>query len=264
MEENKIKQLIVPFGKYKGKPLEVLLKDESYSKWLSGQDWFQEKFKNIYTIIVNNYHSAPIDTPEHNQMQVKFLNEEHALKLAFLISRGKLFIPGNDHFKEKITEFIKELKEYKIDLSEIIEDFKRMKGQNLLKISQIEFEKKGVDVSYDVIYGYGEDFGVSEYTFSRAAQVFNDFWSYSYIHLKLRVELKPSVGDDFPSVLRQMKSNGSSTLVIRNYTGTGASYEEFKNYFTSQGITVVTENEIEEVIIPPYDSTFHFEESIFE
>ena len=32
---------IVTFGKYKDQPIEVLLNDESYAKWISEQDFIQ-------------------------------------------------------------------------------------------------------------------------------------------------------------------------------------------------------------------------------
>ncbi|MDR2560745.1 MAG: hypothetical protein LBC63_03105 [Holophagales bacterium] len=43
----------VPFGKYKGQPLEVLIADKSYTAWLVAQDWFRERYQSIYQAIVN-------------------------------------------------------------------------------------------------------------------------------------------------------------------------------------------------------------------
>ena len=44
---------IVPFGKYKGQPVEVLAGDRAYCDWLTGQAWFRERYGNVYTLIVN-------------------------------------------------------------------------------------------------------------------------------------------------------------------------------------------------------------------
>jgi len=72
---------IIPFGKYKGQPLEAIKHDEQYLDWLSSQDWFREKYANIYQqIIVNNF-TEPADTPDHNKMQSKFLNKDYCLKV---------------------------------------------------------------------------------------------------------------------------------------------------------------------------------------
>ena len=45
----------MPFGKFKGKPIKVLMQDEQYANWLKDQPWFREKFSNHYTLIVNNF-----------------------------------------------------------------------------------------------------------------------------------------------------------------------------------------------------------------
>ncbi len=262
MTQEDRRQPVVPFGKYKGKPVECLLQDESYAKWLVGQDWFQQKFQTMYTLVINNYHAEPVDTPEHNQMQVKFLNESHALKLAFLASGGKLFQFDNNHFTVNAPKFLEDLKQIGIDLPEILNGFNRLKGRKLLNFTKIEFEKKGLDVHYDVSYGYS-DFGVSETTYRRAATVLNKFWNNSSCNQKIRVELKPYVGDDFPAVLRQMKTSGANILVIKEYTGTGASFEEFKRFFTSQDMKIFSEQEIEQVTIPVFNEFFEFEDNIF-
>lgn len=70
---------LMPLGRYKGQPVEVALADPAYCEWLTSQPWFQEKHPVVYQTIIN-YGSAPQDSPEHNQMQVAFL--EDAVRLA--------------------------------------------------------------------------------------------------------------------------------------------------------------------------------------
>ena len=67
---------IVPFGKYEGQPVEVLLSDTSYVNWLAEQEWFREKYPVINNIIVHNY-GQPAETPEHNQFVAKFFDREY-------------------------------------------------------------------------------------------------------------------------------------------------------------------------------------------
>lgn len=38
MDENDQSKFLVPFGKYKGQPLQVLEEDESYANWIVNQD----------------------------------------------------------------------------------------------------------------------------------------------------------------------------------------------------------------------------------
>lgn len=258
------KQITVPFGKYSGKPVERLIQDVAYARWLVGQDWFREKFQNMYALIVHNYHSDPVDTPEHNKMQIRFMNVEHAIKLAFLVSNSTLFNFDNSHFKVFFPSFAGELNRHNamtdglpVPLQEIEERFRKIDGKDLLEISEIEFEQKGLDVSYDISYGYGS-VSISEGTYHRAPRLFDSIWKNS-VQLKMRVELKPTVGDDFPSVLRQMRASGAKTLVLREYTGAGVPYDDVKSFFLSQGIGCFTEQEIDRVSIPDYDRVFKFD-----
>jgi len=72
MSENKI----VPFGKHKGKPVEELIADQGYCEWLMAQPGFRERYPQIYQVIVN-YGQEPTETPEHNSLQVLFLDEQY-------------------------------------------------------------------------------------------------------------------------------------------------------------------------------------------
>jgi uncharacterized protein (DUF3820 family) len=67
---------VIPFGKYKGRPVdEVLIDDPGYLQWLAGQDWFRAKFTILHQVIINRG-NEPEETPDHNAMQVRFLDDE--------------------------------------------------------------------------------------------------------------------------------------------------------------------------------------------
>src|SRR6516165_8596150 len=55
---------LIPFGKYKGQPVEVLAQDKQYAEWLTAQPWFRDKFAGLYTVIINKF-QEPSETPEH-------------------------------------------------------------------------------------------------------------------------------------------------------------------------------------------------------
>ncbi len=263
MTKENNKTLIVPFGKYKGKPVEILLQDQSYVNWFSGNDELKQKYKDIYTVIINNFHPQAIDTPEHNQMQIRFMSEAHSLKLAFLISNKNLFQYNNKHFIDHAPKFINDLKSIAKDPSEFIQQFKRKNGNKLLHLTKIDYEtKEGLDVKYDVSYGYSDIISQPEYLFRKADDLFNKFWKYKTF-LSIRLELKPSIGDDYPTVLRQMKASKANILLIREYTGVGVTYSDFVNFFASQGIKVISEEEVNQEILPQYDEYLEFNEDIF-
>ena len=66
---------IVLFGKYKDQPIEALAQDRPYVEWLCARPWFREKFAGLYTVIINNF-QEPNETPEHNALQVLFLDDQ--------------------------------------------------------------------------------------------------------------------------------------------------------------------------------------------
>jgi uncharacterized protein (DUF3820 family) len=71
---------VIPFGKHKGRLVEELLFDDpSYLQWLTGQDWFRAKFTLLHQVIVNRG-AAPEETPEHNALQVQFLDDGFCLR----------------------------------------------------------------------------------------------------------------------------------------------------------------------------------------
>ena len=51
----------ISFGKYKGQPLTILLKDKPYLKWCQQQSWFQEKFPELCDISLTENTQAPMN-----------------------------------------------------------------------------------------------------------------------------------------------------------------------------------------------------------
>ena len=61
----------------------------------------------------------------------------------------------------------------------------------------------------------------------------------------LSSEIKPSVGDDFPSVMRQMSRLGASYLLVGEYNGRGAAFPQVREMFAANRQTVALMQEIE-------------------
>lgn len=188
---------IIPFGKYKGQPIEAAVQDRQYVDWLTAQPWFKERFGNLYTLIVNNF-QEPAETPAHNALQARFLDLRFCARVLSCVFGGKEF---------------KELR--------------------------CEFETAGFDVAIS-----GE----------HVHKLPND-WGHERIH----IEAKPSVGDDYPAVLRQIRNAKDRShdlprnkttyyqwdrvcdpvLFLEEYTGTGATTERFIAIFENSGVRVI-------------------------
>lgn len=192
---------VVPFGKYKGKPVEALAQDRQYVEWLTAQPWFKDRYQTIYNVIVNNF-QEPSETPEHNALQVLFLDAA---------------------FRERFLAFVC--------------------GKLVLK-TKATFESNGFDAVLEgrEPYEYKNDKGEIVHTTCSVV---------------CHVEIKPYVSDDYPAVLRQIKTardvygkSGSlyeprrAALFLEKYTGVGATEEQFIAIFESDGIKIVFRDEV--------------------
>jgi uncharacterized protein (DUF3820 family) len=45
---------VIPFGKYKGQPVEVVAADTDYCEWLTAQKWFKGKYQSLYRTLTSH------------------------------------------------------------------------------------------------------------------------------------------------------------------------------------------------------------------
>lgn len=210
-------EIIIPFGKYKGKPLEAMAEDRQYLDWIQQQGWLAEKYPQINTLIINNF-TQPSETPDHNKIQGMFLDGEFCIK-----------------FSKAVYESI-----FKIGKVGKMADILNKINSDVKGISEIIFEHKGVDVLF-TISGFDHVKTQESHIDGRWKEVESNANHY----IQFVIEIKPSIGDDYPAVLRQIKSNilfnsyGINVLIINEYCGIGISEESFIKLFCSQKIIVV-------------------------
>ena len=164
---------IVPFGKYKGKPVEALQNDRQYVDWLTSQDWFVSRYPQINQIIINNF-GEPSETPEHNYLQAKFTDDDF------------------------VNAFLKIC--LNIDA----------------KVETVYFEPQ---IGGDVLVWYS---------------AINNGRKYEN---EILVEIKPTISDDYPAILRQVKNykgfNKKGIIVLYDkFSCIGASLEQVKKMFS--------------------------------
>ncbi len=212
----------IPFGKYKDMPIEALSQDKKYLDWLLAQNWFAEKYRDLHTIIINNF-QEPTDTPEHNKLQALFLNNEYCEKFIKVILSH--IIPSLRYIDIWDSDYgwIGRC----IDKAEINEDFRS-------HIYDKNFEVHGIDVFLD----YGFTLLISSNKEEEA--------STKYCRREFRIEIKPSVGDDYPSVLRQMISMHTEVLFLEQFTGSGLTEDQFIKIFNNQKRIVIFRRDIKD------------------
>lgn len=237
---------VVPFGKYKGQPIEVMAQDKPYCEWLAAQAWFRSQFGGIHTIIVNNF-GKPTDTPEHNALQAKFtddawLREYIGFCLGGWTAVGKSY---SERKRKAVKGYREQSYGHLCEINPEKKEIERQAREEKIKLFEaagwswwrkVEFESEGADVS--LFAGFLID-------------IPNDYSSPFYrqrdfLSLNQRIECKPSVGDDYPAILRQMKKHSSDTLLIGEggFAAAGATFEQVKKIFAASRITIVLLSEI--------------------
>jgi hypothetical protein len=79
---------VVPFGKFKGRLIEEVLDDPqflSWTQWALNQPGICERYASFCQIVINRG-AAPEETPDHNAMQVKFLDDDFCVQFLACIN----------------------------------------------------------------------------------------------------------------------------------------------------------------------------------
>lgn len=202
---------LVPFGKYKGQSIDVMANDHEYVSWLSAQPWFRERFVNIYNTIINNFNTEQsTDTPEHNKLQALFLKNTFC---------------ANVIDKAYLSEFWEVLRDARGITKENVKS-----GDHVIFLEK-SFEVSGADVHIDLYHTY-------KYVYHKFDDCDNGEEIRTNKITSFRVEIKPSVADEYPSVLRQMKKNHCDILFLENYSGM-VSETDFIEIFRLSNIKIV-------------------------
>jgi len=262
--------IVVPFGKHKGATVaELLAKDPQYADWVMAQGWVAERFAELHAAIATRG-AGTDDTPEHNALQARFLDEGFRAATLRCVAPNKLakdianarenlfwrekeerekLVKNISYMQERITESSDDMSDLPPDYRErrksaipgyharIVEDQAKINALSetieaslhwvLRPVTGVKFEVRGIDVVIDWTYAIpdGHRVGTQEW---------------------IGIELKPAIGDDYPTVMRQMKRLGCSVCVVGQYTGRGVSEVQLRQMFEANGQTLIFVQEIEE------------------
>lgn len=258
---------LIPFGKYKGQPVDVLQADPQYMDWLMGQSWFAERYKNIYTVVINNFGEAS-ETPEHNAMQVKFLESEWRTKFAICLLQKKIKGMQDKIQSQQLKRLVDLFNANRLEVINRLCSTQSDEGPRVLLIGVLQSTanlqakscyKKMLESARGMINLYRSL--PSSFAIGQADLIKVEFYGFDAViqidDLVVYCELKPSMGDDYPAVIRQINSNADrakayqynhrTVLIIGQYTGKGATYEQMVSFFAVAGIEVVKESDIDSV-----------------
>lgn len=241
---------IVPFGKHKGKPIEALIADQDYVSWLQQQSWFRERYGNIYNIVVMGRSKEEEETPEHNKIQTMFLDKKFREKFmrqsgysskerTKLRSDELAFESGRNHDTPPIDVIFDGYEMYFYTPQESVSDLLlrihrtvMMYTHHMSETSKNDHWKEftNEDWSSEKRYHSSSFKEASEHKIKKGEP---------RNQRRFYIEIKPTIGDDYPSVFRQMKRNHANFLLVGEYTGVGATKEQFIEFFKTGSIEVV-------------------------
>jgi hypothetical protein len=256
--------IVIPFGKHKGKTVaELLTADPQYADWIAAQAWVAERFAELHAAILTRG-AGTDDTPEHNALQARFLDERFCLALIQITSAARIIDARADCLRYETYDLRMETGKARSRLERVRSNIEWKTGQPpeqtkypLMTLEEDEAEAKALTSRIATLEQQLQDWRFEEWPskisvdfecrgvdvrldarFQKGGEHFN-------IDV-LGVEIKPSVGDDYPSVMRQMKRLGAGTLVAGTWTGRGVSEPQMRAMFEASGIKVVFVQEIEE------------------
>ena len=269
MKEIDFNKQLVPFGKYKGQPVSVMQNDTQYCDWLATQDWFRERYANVYNQVIINNFTEPTETPEHNRLQMLFLDDDFLKSFC-----DKIF---DFSLQEKFNKTVSAIKKKYEDVKKYFEDVNGNSSkeilnnyigffaklnliENFFEISNINFEQNAFDVAIE--YKFYEIWSYTHNYYNLAKEENRPFYCMYDIYKTgscIFVEIKPCLGDDFPAVLRQIKSNskvnvgrgrkeplgGEKVLIIDEFTAQGATFEQVKKVFELSNITLLKFSDVQ-------------------
>lgn len=176
---------IMPFGKYKDRPITDALADGKYVQWLVCQPWFRDRYESLYVVITQGAQDSDTPTPEHNALQARFVDAHYRTRVwAVLLKVDALQVPlGFPDWTAALAAYdalLRPALTRDIDWASY-DEHKRtsalVRTQAVLQTGVgAEFESGGWDVVLDPI-------GASPFV----------------------LELKPSIGDEYPSVVRTVQ-----------------------------------------------------------
>jgi hypothetical protein len=254
--------VIIPFGKHKGSTVgELLVKDQPYVEWLLAQNWLATRFAELHAALVAR--GAGVDaSPEHNALQARFLDVDFRAALLWLVipeqladahkgaqsaldrdishCEGRLSWLNHSGFSAYDAERL----EAKEELARLQQQ-RTQRGEPVFRLySEVQFEQEGIDVL--IRWNYCE---AREPLCVLADRYHRDYHeprrTIRHRQQCVCVELKPTIGDDYPVMLRQMHRLEVRTAVFGNCTASGVTEAQIRAMFTANGYRLISVAEIE-------------------
>jgi hypothetical protein len=256
---------VVPFGKYKGQTIgDIAQRDPAYLQWLTQQNWFIEKFQHL-VVNVTNMVAAPEETPAHNEMQARFLDEGYRRAFALEAVDFDPLASFREVLVHRKWQAYRDLGHEKLNYGYRMFDRARWRKAerrrgDVTKVWQerrrLQAALRETDIGVECTPDKPQFETTTDIEFEVEFLLSEGTWTVT-VPRCLMVEVKPSLGDDFPAVLRQMKAQRDRhavlvqigklsgypacrwVLAVGEYAGRGATFDQVTEMFEAADIMVI-------------------------
>jgi hypothetical protein len=270
--------IVVPFGKYKGQTVaELLATDPQYADWLLAQGWLSQRFAELHAAIMSRGAGSD-DTPEHNALQARFLSED--FRAAFLLAAlGDTLMRKRANYiaytkasqaetQDKIREMLgNHQKNLAGNRSYYILPVARPKGLSHHYYAGEPIDDAERALERALAEALTKATLAQQIDLDRVTRLFTKVWSFEQggvdvvigyefsdspdpvLHQRMdytfMIELKPTMGDDFPTIIRQMKRLQVKHLLVGSYSGQAVPLPDLTQMFQINGMTLTMVREVE-------------------
>ncbi len=200
MSEVQSLEQIVPFGKYRGRPIADMLQDSQYLQWLTMQPWFREKFGTMYVLVTEGVQPRDQPTPEHNAVQARFVSPEYRLRVLSLLGEEPRDVPSGFASWEKARDAASDALKPIADANEA--KLKECFYEACCEAVRAECAASEKELR-ELVAACNRQFELRRVAFEQQGWdvVLADGWRASGWAL----ELKPTVGDEYPAIVRTVR-----------------------------------------------------------
>lgn len=241
--------IIIPFGKHKGATVaELLARDPAYADWVTGQGWVAERFAELHAAILSRG-AGTDDTPEHNALQIRFLDKRFREAVILLLVSERRLLEEQERVKTRTIEWLEgQKKEQEHILSWANQTWRKVTEEDTIRYAAARAEIFSIAGRIDLANKTDPLLSTAASFEEKGVDVVLTWGFSEYLPNSFKIEIKPSLGDDYPSVMRQMKRLGAWVLVVDHYTGRGAAEPQLREALEVSGLHVIFLQEIEEAL----------------
>lgn len=247
--------IVIPFGKHKGATVaELLEKDPAYAEWITAQGWVAERFAQLHAAILSRG-AGTDDSPEHNIIQARFLDPVFQIACVSAAYPGLIAHEKNERVKSVGEDAFKSVwkgnalyrvEEWRVRNTNFATMDMAIAAEQAIKAEKASDKINGEKARIEAENTERKNGVLSRVVFEQQGiDAVISFKNIMYWDRTFKVEIKPSMGDDYPTVLRQVQRLGCSILVVGEYTGRAVLEPLVRQMFAASMIVMISVRDIE-------------------